>query len=100
LSPPTNPHGLRWRTRDTKIQKHLCLVLDEASMPPPNHSSEQAIRMRTVVRTVPNGWRSDWGRDLLAAGRSVVNPGKRHGLAAYQAIQKARAPRGPLFEPG
>jgi hypothetical protein len=29
-----------------------------------------------------------------------VNTGKRHGLSAYQAIQKALAPIGSLFEPG
>jgi transposase len=32
--------------------------------------------------------------------RSVVNTGKRQGLAAFQAIQKALSPMGSLFEPG
>src|SRR2546430_2511473 len=97
---PTNPHGLRLRKRYTKIQENLCLFLEDASIPPTNNSSEQAIRMSTVFRNVTNGFRSDWGRDLFAAVRSVVNTGKRHGLAAYQAIQKALSPRGSLFEPG
>jgi hypothetical protein len=65
-----------------------------------NNSSEQAIRMSTVFRKVTNGFRSEWGRDLFAAVRSVVNTGKRHGLSAYQAIQKALSPIGSLFEPG
>jgi hypothetical protein len=36
---------------------------------------EQAIRMSTVFRKVTNGFRSEWGRDLFAAVRSVVNTG-------------------------
>jgi transposase len=99
-SQPTNPHGLRLQKRYTKIQANLFLFLEDASIPPTNNSSEQAIRMSTVFRKVTNGFRSDWGRDLFAAVRSVVNTGKRHGLAAFQAIQKALAPRGSLFEPG
>jgi transposase len=78
----------------------VCLLLDDASMPPTNHSREQAMRMSTVFRKGTNGFRSECGRDLLAAVRSVVNTGKRHGLSADQAIQKALAPIGSLFEPG
>jgi transposase len=97
---PANPHGRRRQKRDTKIQDHLFLFLDEAAIPPTNNASEQAIRMSTVFRKVTNGVRSEWGRDLFAAVRSVVNTGKRHGLSTYQAIQKALSPLGSLFEPG
>jgi transposase len=99
-SQPTNPHGRRLQKRYTKIRDHLFLFLEDASIPPTNNSSEQAIRMSTVFRKVTNGFRSQWGRDLFAAVRSVVNTGKRHGLSAYQAIQKALSPIGSLFEPG
>jgi transposase len=99
-SQPSNPHGRRLQKRYAKIRDHLFLFLDDASIPPTNNSSEQAIRMSTVFRKVTNGFRSEWGRDLFAAVRSVVNTGKRHGLSAYQAIQKALSPIGSLFEPG
>jgi transposase len=99
-SQPTNPHGRRLQQRYAKIRDHLFLFLDDASIPPTNNSSEQAIRMSTVFRKVTNGFRSEWGRDLFAAVRSVVNTGKRQGLSAYQAIQKALSPIGSLFEPG
>jgi transposase len=33
---------------------------------------EQAIRMSVIFRRVTNGFRSEWGRDLFAAVRSVV----------------------------
>jgi transposase len=99
-SQPTNAHGRRLQKRYAKIQDHLFLCLEDGTIPPTNNSSEQAIRLSTVFRKVTNGFRSDWGRDLFAAVRSVVNTGKRQGLAAFQAIQKALSPMGSLFEPG
>jgi transposase len=84
--------------RYAKLQDNLFLLLDDATVPPTNNSSEQAIRMRTGFRNVTNGFRSDWGRDLFAAVRSVVNAGKRQGLSAFKAIQKALSPRGSLFD--
>jgi transposase len=99
-SQPTNPHGRRLQKRYAKIQDHLFLFLEDAAIPPTNNASEQAIRMSTVFRKVTNGFRSNWGRDLFAAVRSVVNTGKRHGLSAFQAIQKALTPMGSLFDPG
>jgi transposase len=97
---PTNKHGRRLKKRYLKITDHLFVFLEDASVPPTNNSSEQAIRMSTVFRKVTNGFRSDWGRDLFAAVRSVVNTGTRHGLSAFQAIQKALSPTGSLFDPG
>jgi transposase len=76
------------------------VFVDDAAMPPTNHASAHAIRMSPVFRKVTNGFRSAWGRDRVAAVRSVVNTGKRPGLSAYQAIQKALAPIGSFFEPG
>jgi transposase len=99
LQPP-NPHGHRRQQRDAKLQEHVCLFLDEAGTPPTNHSSEQAIRLSTVFRHVTNGLRSEWGRDLFAAVRSVMNTGKRQGWSAFQALQRALSPVGSLFEPG
>lgn len=99
-SQPTNSHGRRLQKHYTKIRDHLFLLLEDASIPPTHNSSEQAIRMSTVFRKVTNGFRSQWGRDLFAAVRSVVNTGKRQGVSAYQAIQKALSPLGSLFEPG
>ena len=97
---PTNPHGRRLQKRYAKIQDHLFLFLDDATVPPTNNSSEQALRLSTVFRKVTNGFRSNWGRDLFAAVRSVVNTGKRQGMSAYQALQKALSPASSFFEPG
>jgi transposase len=72
----------------------------DAAIPPTQHASDQAIRMSTVLRQGTHGLRSNWGRALFAAVRSVVTTGTRHGLSAFQAIQKARAPMDALFDPG
>jgi transposase len=94
---PTNPHGRRLQKRYAKIQDHVFLFLEDATIPPTHHASEQAIRLSTVFRNVTNGFRSDWGRDLFAAVRSVVHTGTRQGLSAFQAIQKALSPMTSLF---
>ncbi len=39
-----------------------------------NNSSEQALRLSVIFRKVTNGFRSDWGKNLFAAVRSIVNP--------------------------
>jgi transposase len=96
---PTTPHGRRLQKRDANIQHHLCLFLEDVAIPPTNNSSEQAIRMSTVFRKVTNGFRSDWGRDVFAAVRSIVNTGQRQGLSAFQAIQKALSPVGSPLDP-
>ena len=77
----------------------MFLFLEDAAIPPTNNSSEPAIRMSRIFRRVTNCFRSEWGRDLFAAVRSVVNTGKRQGLTAYQAIQQALSIHGSLFSP-
>ncbi|MEO1403215.1 MAG: IS66 family transposase [Cyanobacteria bacterium J06635_1] len=97
---PDQEDGQRLRNRYEDISEHLFLFLEDATIPPTNNSSEQAIRMSTIFRKVTNGFRSDWGRDLFASVRSVVNTGKRQGLSALQSIQIALSPGLSLFHPG
>jgi transposase len=58
---------------------------------------EQALRWSVIFRKVTNGFRSDWGRDLFAAVRSIVNTGKRQGLSAFELIFTALNPLESLF---
>ncbi len=53
--------------------------------------------MSTIFRKVTNGFRSEWGRDLFANVRSVVNTGKRQGLSAFQSIKNALSPLTSIF---
>ncbi len=97
---PTQKDGIRLKKRYLRIRENLFLFLDDATVPPTNNSSEQAIRLSAIFRKVTNGFRSNWGRDLFAAVRSVVNTGSRQGHSPFQAIQKALSPSNSLFDPG
>ncbi len=95
---PDQADGIRLKKRYTAIHDNLFLFLEEDSIPPTNNSSEQAIRMSTLFRKVTNGFRSDWGKELFAAFRSIVNTGARQGLSAFQAIDTALSPESSLFQ--
>jgi transposase len=94
---PTQADGIRLQKRYRGLQEHLFLFLDDLSIPPTNNASEQALRWSVIFRKVTNGFRSDWGRDLFAAVRSVVNTGKRQGLSAFESILVALNPLESLF---
>ena len=96
---PDQDDGVRLLKRYQQLEQNLFLFLENSWIPPTNNSSEQAIRMSTVFRKVTNCFRSDWGKDLFAAVRSVVNTGARQGLSAYEAICKALSPNPSLFSP-
>lgn len=97
---PQQKDGRRLYKRYGSIKDHLFLFLEAATIPPTNNSSEQALRLSAVFRKVSHGFRCEWGRDLFAAVRSVVNTGKRQGLSAFEAIQKVLSTNLSLFEPG
>jgi Transposase IS66 family/TCP-1/cpn60 chaperonin family len=94
---PTQADGVRLQNRYRDLREHLFLFLEDSTISPTNNSSEQALRWSVIFRKVINGFRSDWGRDLFAAVRSVVNTGKRQGLSAFEAIFVALNPLESLF---
>jgi transposase len=94
---PTQADGIRLQNRYRQLQDNLFLCLDDLTIPPTNNASEQALRWSVIFRKVTNGFRSDWGRDLFAAVRSVVNTGKRQGLSAFESILTALDPLKSLF---
>ena len=86
---PKNADGQRLVKRYRALRESILLFLDEAAIPPTNNSSEQALRWSVVFRKVTHGFRSDWGSDLFAQVRSIVNTGKRQGMSALEAIARA-----------
>jgi len=94
---PIQEDGIRLQTRYRNLQENLFLFLDDSTIPPTNNASEQALRWSVIFRKVTNGFRSDWGRDLFAAVRSIVNTGKRQGLSAFESILAALNPLESLF---
>jgi transposase len=96
---PTQADGIRLQNRYQDLRENLFLFLEDTTIPPTNNASEQALRFSVIFRKVTNGFRSDWGRDLFANIRSIVNTGKRQGLSAFQAISRALDPSQSLFPP-
>ncbi|MCY7392700.1 MAG: IS66 family transposase, partial [Leptolyngbyaceae cyanobacterium CAN_BIN12] len=94
---PIQADGIRLQNRYRKLQENLFLFLDDSTIPPTNNASEQALRWSVIFRKVTNGFRSDWGRDLFAAVRSIVNTGRRQGLSAFESILAALNPLESLF---
>ena len=71
--PPTNRHGIRLRKRFAKIRSNLFVFVTDRDVPYTNNASERALRPSVVFRKVTNGFRSQWGGQLFAAVRSVVD---------------------------
>jgi transposase len=94
---PTQEDGIRLQKRYRALQDNLFLFLDDATIPATNNSSEQALRWSVIFRKVTNGFRSDWGKDLFAVVRSIINTGKRQGLSAFESILAALNPLESLF---
>jgi transposase len=94
---PTQADGIRLQKRYRDLREHLFLFLEDRTVPSTNNASEQALRMSVIFRKVTNGFRSEWGKDLFADIRSVVNTGKRQGLSAFESISAALNPHESLF---
>jgi transposase len=88
---PSNRHGIRLRKRFGSLRVHLFTFITEREAPATNNGSERALRPSVIFRKVTNGFRSEWGRDLYAAVRSVIGTGQRAKLSPFQAIQNALA---------
>jgi transposase len=94
---PTQEDGVRLQNRYLDLRKNLFLFLDDPTIPPTNNASEQALRWSVIFRKITNGFRSNWGRDLFAMIRSIINTGRRQGLSAFESILAALNPLESLF---
>jgi transposase len=84
---PKQRDGLRLRKRYGKVRGHLFTFLDHPEIGADNNGSERELRPTATYRKVTGGFRSDWGKDLFAAFRSVVGTAARRGIHAYQAVR-------------
>lgn len=83
---PTQEDGQNLLRRYQEISHHLLLFLDDETIPPTNNASEQALRWSVIFRKITNGFRSDWGADLFAMIRSLIDTARRQGFSAFEAI--------------
>ena len=89
---PIQEDGVRLQKRYRDLRENLFLFLDDPTIPPTNNASEQALRWSVIFRKITNGFRSNWGRDLFAMIRSIVNTGRRQGLSTFEWILVALNP--------
>jgi transposase len=89
---PIQEDGVRLQKRYRDLRENLFLFLDDPTIPPTNNASEQALRWSVIFRKITNGFRSNWGRDLFAMIRSIVNTGRRQGLSTFESILAALNP--------
>ena len=67
------------------------MFITNRDVPYTNNVSERHLRPSVIFRKVTNGFRSEWGRDLFAAVRSILGTGQRAKLSPLAAIRNALA---------
>jgi transposase len=84
---PTAPAGAKMQRVIKKVRQHLFVFMTNRDLEPTNNGSERALRPCAVYRKITNGFRSEWGAELYADIRSVVETARRRGLRAIDAIR-------------
>ena len=84
---PGNRPGEKLQEVIKKVRQHLFVFVTNRDLPATNNGSEQALRPCVTFRKVTNCFRSQWGADLYADIRSVIETARRRTVGALEAIQ-------------
>jgi transposase len=84
---PTHAAGQKLHNAITGCRRFLFVFLADRAIPPTNNGSEQALRPCVTFRKVTNCFRSQWGANLYADVRSVIETARRRAIGALQAIR-------------
>jgi transposase len=84
---PAHAQGDKLKGIIKKYRQNLFVFVTRRDVPPTNNASEQAIRPCVIFRKVTNCFRSQWGADLYAAVRSVLETARRRGIPILQSIR-------------
>ena len=84
---PTHTAGQKLHKAITTCRRFLFVFLADRAIPPTNNGSEQALRPCVTFRKVTNCFRSQWGANLYADVRSVIETARRRAIGALQAIR-------------
>ena len=63
------------------------MFVTNRDLPATNNGSERALRACAVFRKITNGFRTQWGAELYADIRSIVETGRRRAISALDAIR-------------
>ena len=70
-----------------RFRQNLFVFVTNRHIPPTNNGSEQALRPAVVFRKITNCFRSEWGANLYADVRSVIETARRRGIGLLKAIR-------------
>ena len=70
-----------------RFRQNLFVFVTNRAIPATNNGSEQALRPCVVFRKVTNCFRSEWGANLYANVRSVIETARRRGIGTLRAIR-------------
>jgi len=84
---PANRPGEKLQEVIKKVRQHLSVFVTNRGLPATNNGSEQALRPCVIFRKVTNCFRSQWGADLYADIRSVIETARRRAIGALEAIR-------------
>ncbi len=86
---PTHTAGVKLQAMIEKFRRHLFVFMTNRAIPPTNNGSERALRPCVTFRKITNGFRSQWGAQLYADIRSVIETARRRSIGPLQAIRLA-----------
>ncbi|MDX1425470.1 MAG: IS66 family transposase [Kiloniellales bacterium] len=86
IVPATKP-GHKLQRIIKRFRRNLFVFVTNRDIPPTNNGSEQALRPAVVFRKITNCFRSEWGANLYADVRSVIETARRRGIALLKAIR-------------
>ena len=84
---PNGAPGEKLKRVFKKYRQNLFVFVTRRDLPPTNNGSEQAIRPLVVFRKVTNCFRSQWGAELYADIRSVLETARRRAVDPLRAIR-------------
>jgi transposase len=84
---PTHAAGRKFQQVIKGCRRYLFVFLADRAIPPTNNGSERALRPCVTFRKVTNCFRSQWGANLYADIRSVIETARRRAIGALEAIR-------------
>jgi hypothetical protein len=84
---PVHAAGKKLQDAIKSCRRYLFVFLANRTIEPTNNGSERALRPCVIFRKVTNCFRSQWGANLYADIRSVIETARRRAIGALQAIR-------------
>jgi transposase len=84
---PAHEAGVKLQHMIERTREYLFVFVTNRDIPATNNGSERALRPCAVFRKITNGFRTEWGANLYADVRSVIETARRRSIGALEAIR-------------